>query len=102
MVGVAAGAVYNIDKNMKEANDLQAKAQKQAIADSEKQAKAVEMQAQASAAERVKANKTPDAAATMAAQSASARGANGGTMLTGPQGVDPSALSLSKNTLLGM
>lgn len=45
--------------------------------------------------------KKPDTiGALSAAQQAGKAGASG-TMLTGPQGVDPSALSLGKNTLLG-
>ena len=34
-------------------------------------------------------------------ESASAMGGAGGTMLTGPTGVDPNALALGKSTLLG-
>lgn len=49
-----------------------------------------------------KANaKRPDASAMMAAAEQSAKAGASGTMLTGPQGIDPNALSLSKNTLLG-
>ena len=45
--------------------------------------------------------KTPDVAAIMSGASRDAKGGGGGTMLTGPSGVDPSTLSLSKTTLLG-
>lgn len=45
--------------------------------------------------------KKPDTAAILgAAQQAGKTGASG-TMLTGPQGVDPNMLNLGKNTLLG-
>lgn len=43
----------------------------------------------------------PDVSAIMANASKSAAGGPAGTMLTGPTGVDPNALSLGKNTLLG-
>jgi len=45
--------------------------------------------------------KTPDVQAIMSGSSRDAKGGGGGTMLTGPAGVDPSTLSLSKTTLLG-
>jgi len=43
--------------------------------------------------------KSPDVASLLAG--AQRRGLVGGTMLTGPQGVDASALQLGKNSLLG-
>lgn len=49
-----------------------------------------------------KANaKSPDTAALMAANLLAGKLGQGGTMLTGPQGVDPAQLTLGKNTLLG-
>lgn len=45
--------------------------------------------------------KRPNSTAMLAATEQAAKAGSSGTMLTGPQGVDPSALSLSKNTLLG-
>lgn len=49
-----------------------------------------------------KANaKAPDTGALMAANASAGRQGNAGTMLTGPQGVDTSQLTLGKNTLLG-
>ena len=45
--------------------------------------------------------KRPNANATLAAAQQAARGGMGGTMLTGPQGVSSSELSLGKSTLLG-
>lgn len=45
--------------------------------------------------------KKPDTAGILAAASQAGKGGVAGTMLTGPQGVDPNALSLGKNTLLG-
>ena len=45
--------------------------------------------------------KRPNSTAMMAATEQAAKAGASGTMLTGPQGVDPSTLSLSRNTLLG-
>lgn len=45
--------------------------------------------------------KAPDTGALMAANEAAAKGGAGSTMLTGVGGVDPSLLTLGKNTLLG-
>lgn len=45
--------------------------------------------------------KTPDVSAIVSSASRDAKGGGGGTMLTGPAGVDPSTLSLSKTSLLG-
>lgn len=100
MVSVAAVAAYTIDKNMKKANDLQEKAQQTAVQQAQTQATAVENEAQNQAAQRVKNNKTANAAAVLGNQQPG--GASGGTMLTGPQGIDPTSLSLARNTLLGM
>ncbi len=46
--------------------------------------------------------KKPDTSAVLSAAQQSGKAGASGTMLTGPQGVDPSALNLGKNTLLGM
>ena len=43
----------------------------------------------------------PDTAAILSQVQQSAAGGASGTMLTGPQGIDPSQLALGRNTLLG-
>ena len=43
----------------------------------------------------------PDMSSIMANAAKGAAGGPSGTMLTGPGGVDPNALALGKNTLLG-
>jgi hypothetical protein len=49
-----------------------------------------------------KANaKAPDTSALLASNASAGRAGNASTMLTGPQGVDTSQLTLGKNTLLG-
>lgn len=45
--------------------------------------------------------KSPDSAALMATNMMAAKGGQSGTMLTGPSGIDPGALTLGKNSLLG-
>lgn len=45
--------------------------------------------------------KRPNTSAMSAATEQAAKAGASGTMLTGPQGIDPNTLSLSKNTLLG-
>lgn len=45
--------------------------------------------------------KTPDVASIMSGASRDAKGGGGGTMLTGPVGVDPNTSSLGKTSLLG-
>lgn len=45
--------------------------------------------------------KQPDIMGMLSANQQAAKGGVGGTMLTGPQGVDPNSLLLGKTTLLG-
>lgn len=45
--------------------------------------------------------KSPDENGLLAANQASGKNGVGGTMLTGPTGIDPSLLQLGKSTLLG-
>lgn len=45
--------------------------------------------------------KKADTNAALSAAQDSVKGGTAGTMLTGPQGVDPAAMSLGKTTLLG-
>jgi len=97
-----AGLGYSIasgeDAKRKQANALskQEAAQQQAVKAAEGQRKRSEMVMN-------QANRqTPNVAGIM--QSARAGGGDsgaGGTMLTGPTGVDPNALALGKSTLLG-
>ena len=95
----AAGTGYSIasgeDAKKKQASALskQEAAQKQAVSAAQGQRKQSEMAIN-------QANRqTPNVAGIM--ESASAMGGAGGTMLTGPTGVDPNALALGKSTLLG-
>jgi Flp pilus assembly protein TadB len=87
---VGAGYAVHSGEQAKNRQEDQAAAQKRANAKAEKQAD----QAMNRANQR-----TPDASTLLA--EAQNRGLNSGTMLTGAQGIDPSALTLGKNTLLG-
>ena len=99
---VAAGGLgYTIasgeDAKRKQANALskQESAQAQAVNAAEGQRKKSEMAIN-------QANRqTPNVQGIMESASASAAGGPSGTMLTGPTGVNPNALSLGKSTLLG-
>ena len=90
-----AAGVYVQNENARKANDIQEQAMRNA-----KQA-ALKQEALSDQAFNKANAKTPDVASIMSGASQSAR-SGGGTMLTGPQGIDMSALNLGKNTLLGM
>lgn len=90
---VAGAAIaYNNGQEQKKAAE---KARKQAQANAQKQEKAADEATNRANQRRADAGSALDAAAI------AARGGQSGTMLTGPQGVDNSALQLGKNTLLG-
>jgi FKBP-type peptidyl-prolyl cis-trans isomerase len=88
--------VYVQNENAKKANSIQ----EQAMANA-KQA-ALKQESMSDQAFNKANGKTPDVASIMSGASQSARSGGGGTMLTGPQGIDMSALNLGKSTLLGM
>ena len=104
IIGAAVGAGglgYSIasgeDAKKKQASALskQESAQTQAVNAAEGQRKKSEMAIN-------QANRqTPNVQGIMESASASAAGGPSGTMLTGPTGVNPNALSLGKSTLLG-
>jgi len=97
----AAGIGYSIyageqgKKAQERAMSEQRTAQQRAAMEADKQAAASE------AAMRRAAGRQPDIAGIMAAAQEGAAGGPSATMLTGPQGIDPSQLSLGRNTLLG-
>lgn len=90
-VASTANAVYQGEQQKK----MQKRASAQAEANARKQENLAEQQLNASN------RKQPDTMAMLDAASQSARAGNSGTMLTGPQGVDPGLLTLGRNTLLG-
>lgn len=90
---VAGTAVaYNNGQEQKKAAE---KASQQAEANAKKQEKAAD-----EATNRAN-QKRADTGAALDAASQSGKAGASGTMLTGPQGVDPNMLNLGKNTLLG-
>lgn len=81
----------------------QGQKQQAAVEDAQKQAKAAAAKQERAAEEaNNRANqKGADTMALLSAAQQAGKAGMSGTMLTGPQGVSPSALSLGKNTLLG-
>lgn len=99
-VGVLGAAVsYSNGQDQKAAAES---AQQQAQANAQKQEKAAQKQEKAAdeATNRTNTKRADTGAALDSATQAGKAGASG-TMLTGPQGIDPAALNLGKNTLLG-
>lgn len=96
-VGTAA-TVYQGEQSRKAQGDANKQAQEAA-----NQQKANAEKTQAMQEQQInRANaKRPDIGAMLSGNEMAGKGGASGTMLTGPQGVDPNALSLSKNTLLG-
>lgn len=94
-VGISAAATAYSAYAQSEAADEQKSAQDKARQAAEEQAKKGE-----EANNRANA-KSPDTNAIMSAAQQAAKGGVGGTMLTGPSGVDPSQLQLGKTSLLG-
>jgi hypothetical protein len=91
-------AVYSGEeakKNQKQAMQQQEVAQTQQLAQA-KEAAATSQQNINKANQR-----RPDTQAVMADAEMAGTGGASGTMLTGPQGIDPQQLALGKNTLLG-
>jgi hypothetical protein len=93
-IGAVAGAGVSYMNGQK-----QASAMKSAEAQAEANAQTTATQ-QEQAINKANA-KAPDTASIISANQMSAKGGGGGTMLTGPAGVDPNSLALGKNTLLG-
>lgn len=86
-----AVSAYSADQSRKQGNTANDAAKKNAL----------ETQKQADEANNRANAKAPDSAAAMAANVLAGKAGQSGTMLTGPQGVDPASLSLGKSTLLG-
>ena len=94
-VAIAAiGTGYSIYAGERSAS-MQAEAQKQAKANALKQEKA------ADEANNRANQKTPDTNALLSSAQQLSKMGTAGTMLTGPQGIDPATLQLGKTSLLG-
>ena len=95
VASATAYSAYSASQNAAKANATQQQAMTQAkqIAD---------QQATVQTEQINKANaKSPDVGALLSENTQAAKGGISGTMLTGPAGVDPNTLSLSKSSLLG-
>lgn len=93
-VAAVASTAYSIYNGERQAS-AQEGAQRQAKAAALKQEDAADQ------ANNRANQKKPDTMAILDAAMQAGKGGASGTMLTGPQGVDPNALSLGKTTLLG-
>lgn len=91
---IAASTAYSAYAGNK-ADQNQRSAQRQSQANANAQANEADQ-----AANRAN-QKTPDVAGALSSAMLSGKAGASGTMLTGPGGVDPSALQLGKSTLLG-
>jgi len=87
-----AAIAYTNGREQKKSTE---RASQQAQANAQKQEKAAD-----EATNRANTKRADTGAALDSATQAGKAGASG-TMLTGPQGIDPTALNLGKNTLLG-
>ena len=91
MVANTGYTIYEGERNATAQN----RSQRQALADSRATAQAAD-----EANNRVN-QKRPNANAIRDSARQAAKGGMGGTLLTGPQGVNPGEMSLGKSTLLG-
>lgn len=97
-VASAGAAIYNGIEQKKSAS----RAADQAKRSANQQANAVAEQTRQAEEATNRANqKQPDVAGILSAAQQAGKAGASGTMLTGPQGIDPTALQLGKNTLLG-
>ena len=94
LAAAATGTGYSIYAGERAAG-AQEKAQRMSMAETQKTARAAD-----EATNRAN-QKRPNANAILAAAQQAAKGGMGGTLLTGPQGVNTGELSLGKSTLLG-
>lgn len=93
-IGTAVSTAVSYDNGQKQQGaqrDAQAQALKTATAQAD----------QADQANNAANKKKPNVQGLLSENAMAAKGGVGGTMLTGPTGVDPNALTLGKSTLLG-
>lgn len=94
-VAVAGSPTYTAYTSNK-ASKRQQGAQREAVAQAEKQAAQAEREFNRANA------KKPNVGAIVAGNQQAGLAGQAGTMLTGPTGIDPTKLELGRNTLLGM
>jgi uncharacterized protein HemX len=93
-IAAVAALAYSVDSGEKARSDAH-QARDQALANQQKQ------EAQADQAMNAANPQRPDTKGLLSQLQQAAKGGPSGTMLTGPQGVDPNTLDLGKSTLLG-
>lgn len=98
---MVVGTGYSIYSGERAAGQQRQALKKQAGAQEQARMEARSQQRQSDEAMGRANRKTPDTGGILSAASQAAQGGPASTMLTGPTGVDPNALSLGKNTLLG-
>lgn len=100
-VAAVVGTTYAVYSG-EQAKDRQKEAMRQQETAQRQQLEQATKQAETSQQNINKANqRRADTAAVMADTQMASGGGASGTMLTGPQGIDPQQLALGKNTLLG-
>lgn len=100
-VAAVVGTAYTVYSGER-ASDAQNKAlEQQRTAQAQAQESATKQQKLAEENVNRANAKSPDVGAITAASEQAAKGGAAGTMLTGPQGVNPQQLALGKSTLLG-
>lgn len=98
----AGGSAYSAQVGRAASNEAADKAQSSALEQIGQQEKAIAATTKASDEAMRRANQqSANANSVLAAAQQAAKGGVGGTMLTGPSGVNASNLSLGKSTLLG-
>ncbi len=100
-VAAVTATAYSIYSGERAADKQDEALSQQRQAQAEAKQTAQTQQRRAEQAQNAANRKQPDVAGIMQAAGQGAGGGPSGTMLTGPTGVDPNALSLGKNTLLG-
>lgn len=100
--GASAGSLaYGIKSGQDQAAVQNTALKRQQTAQQKAEGQALSTERQGAIAQNAANMKTPDIASILARASQMSKGGAGGTMLTGPQGIDTSQLNLGKNTLLG-
>lgn len=98
---VVASTAYSVYSGERAAAAQEKAMKQQQVAQTEAKT-AAQKQATIQEQEINRANaKSPDSSSVLARAQQDAQSGGGGTMLTGPTGVDPNSLALGKNTLLG-
>ena len=100
-VASAGGTAYSAYAGQKQQATQDMALKRQQTAQQTAEGAALSTERQGEIAQSAANAKVPDISAILARASQMSKGGVGGTMLTGPQGVDPGNLNLGKTSLLG-